>query len=602
MIDSEVPSDSSGSCPDPSLQVRERELAFHVQQYRTFISQSSEGMWRCDSLRPIPLSLPVDEQVAAIFAHSHLAECNDAMAKMHGFSHAGEMMGVPVSSFLNPHDDHAVEFLRKFIAANYRLTDHESRERGADGKVRFYSSHLMGIVRDGYLLGAWGTQRDVTEQRLAREALEKDITDRVNAEKASREAAEQARLASQAKSRFLANMSHEIRTPLGIIMGFTELALSATDPMEIRNCLEAVKRNGQLLSQIIGDVLDFSKIEASRLELESTSVSLPHLLGEIHAHLGFKAAQKGIELWIDPQAPLPENITTDPTRLRQILVNLIGNAIKFTNEGTVGLRVMSGSALEAGAPIRLRFEVEDTGIGIAKRFHKDLFQPFMQVDDSATRKFSGTGLGLMLSKQLTQALGGDLFLIESKPNQGTKFGLEIDAGIFDGQFLQPGNVRVSDPEINSERPPDPLLQKIRILSVDDSADNQLLVHHYLRPTGTKLEFASNGMEALKMVQRNDYDVILMDLQMPKMDGNEATRRLRNLGFTMPIFALTAHALHEERDRALRDGFTDYLTKPLSKASLLEALSNAATNRLQWRDQAPKNNFRSPYESSDHLCP
>lgn len=667
-----------------SLEKSRRELAFHLKQYQSFISQSSEGVWRFETARPIALGdlsdASTDSLLTELFEHAFLAECNDSMARMYGFEKAEELTGKPLRELMIPEDPRNIEYLKAFARSGFRLENAESVERDRHGNLRHFSNNLVAIIEDGYLTGAWGTQRDITDQKNAREALEAsekkfrrifdsnivgiffwrpqgeislanseflrligltrdeftqkglgwrdlteegtlpaqpgtivekeflrrdggripvmvggaeldpetqtgvafaiDISDQKRAEKASREMAEQARLANQAKSRFLANMSHEIRTPLGVILGFTDLAMDADDPSEVREYLTAIRRNGQLLSQIIGDVLDFSKIEASRIELENKKISLPRFLSEVESLLAMKAQQKGLVFQIQPHGELPESILTDPVRLHQVLVNLIGNSIKFTARGSVTLSVQSGEKLEEGRDLRLEFLVRDTGIGIPPEFHQELFQPFMQVDNSLTRQFGGTGLGLLLAKQLARALGGDLRLLESYPGSGTVFSVTINGGAFDGARWVHSTRPSPRPEKPSALESGPDLSDRRILIVEDSKDNQILVEHYLRGTRARLAFAANGREALDLAHASGFDLVLMDLQMPVMDGYEAMKRLRDEGYTRPIVALTAHALREEKEKAMRSGFTDYLTKPLSRGTLFETITKHLKQGLQ----------------------
>ncbi len=401
--------------------------------------------------------------------------------------------------------------------------------------------------------------------KLVEDLAEKEAT-RNEIEKAKRAAEE----ANRAKSQFLANMSHEIRTPLGVITGFSDLALSSSPtPDEMRNYLTTIKRNSQQLTTLVGEILDLSKIEANKLEVEKIRFSLPKLLDEVVNSLALRANEKGIDLVLELEKPIPECILTDPTRLRQILVNLIGNAIKFTEKGRVTVSAELLSIAEIGADVRLRVTIKDTGIGISPEHRDGLFLPFHQGDTSMTRKYGGTGLGLMLSKQLARALGGDLEMRESELGLGSVFTFTIEGGPFEG-FWDPTSAAKAATADVAPHLSQPLSGK-RILLAEDVKDNQILFSRYLKRAGAWIDIANNGAEAITMIEKQNYDVILMDIQMPILDGLGATSQIRALGHRVPIIALTAHALREEREKALGGGFDDYLTKPLSSTTLVETI-------------------------------
>lgn len=376
----------------------------------------------------------------------------------------------------------------------------------------------------------------------------------------------QAERASQAKSAFLANMSHEIRTPLGAIMGFVDLLKeSGLDHDEVANYLAIIDRNSHHLLRIIDDILDLTKVEAGKMVIENLEFSLIQFMADFSSLTGMKARENGIVFEFTASTLLPEFIISDPTRLRQILSNIVGNAVKFTEKGRVELAV----SYDGG---HLEFRVMDTGRGISKEQRSSLFQAFSQADPSTTRKFGGTGLGLILTKNLSQALGGDFVLIESEIGKGSTFAVNI-------QVKTPANVKLvplkavriapdSDIRIN---PNDIDLTGFDILLVEDSPDNQFLIQKMLGKTGAKITLANNGAEGVKFAQAHNYNVILMDIQMPVMDGHDAVRTLRSQNYSGPIIALTAHAMKEERERAIASGFSHFLTKPIHRKSLMELL-------------------------------
>ncbi|NJM09651.1 MAG: response regulator [Bdellovibrionaceae bacterium] len=266
---------------------------------------------------------------------------------------------------------------------------------------------------------------------------------------------------------------------------------------------------------------------------------------------------------------------TDPTRLRQILTNLIGNAIKFTEKGHVTLSVRMASPPKAGTPVRLEFTVADTGIGIPSELKEKLFQPFTQLEVSTSRRFGGTGLGLTLSKQLVQALGGDLSLQTSVVGQGSTFAFSVSAGTFEGDLVMDGRCvpgpAVAQPYAHQDE--QQVFNGKRVLVIEDSEDNQLLISRYLGAVGIQVDLASNGFEGLEKLEKSLYDLVVLDIQMPGMDGHQVARTLRDKGFVQPIIALTAHAFKEDRERAFRNGINEYLTKPINRSVLLRTLSN-----------------------------
>ena len=370
--------------------------------------------------------------------------------------------------------------------------------------------------------------------------------------------------ANRAKSEFLANMSHEIRTPIGAIMGFIDVVRSSgqltTENFEFLSV--AVRNSNQLLA-IVDDILDLSKVEAGRITIENTEFSFRHLVQDIIVSRTLAANEGGICLNAEIDTGVPEVIRSDSVRVRQILMNLINNAIKFTPKGSVTVRVGYENS-------RLRISVTDTGIGIGPEQVKKLFQPFSQADSSTTRKFGGTGLGLTLSRKLAELLNGTLTLERSEPNKGSTFVFEfpVEAVVETVVGQSPAKPSVS---VASAASPVSFAGK-RILLVEDSPDNQLLVSTFLRKTECELLIANNGKEGVRMLESEPVDVVLMDIQMPVLDGHEATRLLRSRHFSKPVIALTAHAMREERERSRESGFTDYLTKPIHKSDLIEMLS------------------------------
>ncbi|KHD89723.1 MAG: histidine kinase [Bdellovibrio sp. ArHS] len=368
----------------------------------------------------------------------------------------------------------------------------------------------------------------------------------------------QAEQASQLKSLFLANMSHEIRTPLAAIIGFSELLKDTNlSETERHQYLDVIQRTGENLTRIINDILDLSKVEAGHLEIERSSFSLSHLLDDIHVLMVARAHGKPLHIEFNRRGIVPDTVTTDPLRLRQVLTNILGNAIKFTDQGYVRMTYeVSGNSLV--------FTIKDTGVGISGEKRSLLFQPFSQVDNSISRKYEGTGLGLVLSRRLAEMMGGTVNLEESQVGKGSTFIIRI--ALEPSAPSQKGFQLPKKDFINNKQ-----LSETSILLVDDVEDNRLLIQRMLSKRGAKLTLATNGEEGLHKALNENYDIILMDIQMPIMDGYTATKKLRQAGYKKPIIALTAHAMKDDRERCLEAGCTDYLTKPVHVEALVQTI-------------------------------
>ncbi len=428
-----------------------------------------------------------------------------------------------------------------------------------NGEVRWMKGLGESVYDEqGNVVRVIGLNWDSTQEHLAAEAV--------------RESEQRAQAASISKSEFLANMSHEIRTPMTAVLGYTELLTRGEADPEKLDYLRTIKRNGNFLLEIINDILDLSKIEAGGLEIDRTSFAPHQLVGDVHALMSVRASEKKLALDVVYKGHIPAQVESDPKRLKQILVNLIGNAIKFTERGKVTLEV----DFRPGEEPQLQFDVVDTGIGMTEQQQARLFQPFSQGDASVTRAFGGTGLGLAISQRLAEMLGGRISAT-SAFGEGSTFSCLISAGDVDmEQLVLPAAGSVVDTESTPSVLPD---LDCRVLVVDDRRDVRFLARHFLTRSGAEVELAEDGLQALEIItgklrgESPQIDLILLDMQMPRLDGYQTASRLRDIGCECPIVALTADAMQGDMNRCLASGCNDYLSKPINSATLIQLVAD-----------------------------
>ena len=528
---------ASGLARDITAQ-RENETRF-TDLFETL----QEGVYFCDS-------------------EGKLLDVNPAMVHMLGYSHREELVGTTIGNlyFERPVDLFPIRQRTPFSSSVTR----EITLRRKDGQpvTCIDNSNTVGAP-SGHMIRHQGTLVDITIRKQAEVELQM-----------AKEAAEAANVA---KSAFLAHISHEIRTPMNAVLGMTELALDTTLTEEQREYLTMVRDSGKTLLGLINDILDFSKIEAGKLDLEITDFSLRNSISEMVKIFGVRARQNGLELSSSVAPDVPDALLGDPGRLRQILSNLVDNAIKFTKQGGIALRIETD--LRTADEICVHFAVEDTGIGIPQDKQDLIFEAFSQADNSTTRKYGGTGLGLSISSRLVSMMGGKIW-VESEANEGSVFHFTARFNL-QKQTKRRLNRRVANSKSTPPYSHGDRRRKLHILLVEDNPINQLLTQRLIDKRGDTLVVAGSGREALALLEKQAFDLILMDIQMPEMSGIEVTAAIREkekgTGQRIPIIATTASAMKEDKDRCLEVGMDAYLAKPIDKNALFEAMEMLVDN-------------------------
>jgi signal transduction histidine kinase/CheY-like chemotaxis protein len=563
--------------PNPYLVAKERELttpsgrvltlinpAYMTRQVHELAASQTGNKARITSLTPLnPRNMPDDWEADALRAFEDGEQEVCTTADIDGRSYVRLMRPLLVEQGC----------LKCHAQQGYKLGDVRGGISVAVPADAIWGEHdyQAATVLVGYgilwVLGAVGLI--VGGRRLGR--LEAASVENENSLHAAMQAAQ---AANRAKSEFLANMSHEIRTPMTAIMGYAELLRDSAARADDAAVADIIRRNGEHLLGILNDILDLSKIEAGRLSSERAACSPEALVANVVSLMRVRADEKKLPLEVRYVGPIPEHIHTDTLRLRQVLLNLVGNAIKFTEAGSVHVLVQLVSPEDGrtGAA-KLQFQVVDTGIGMPPEHVAVLFRPFVQADAALNRQFGGAGLGLAISKRLAEMLGGEI-AVESRPGKGSTFTLTVDPGPLESvpMIEHPGEAVFRGAAVRAA-PVGRILADCRVLLAEDGPDNQRLISLLLTKAGAEVSVAENGQAALEqalaaVAEGRPFDLILMDMQMPLLDGYQATRELRTRGYRGPVVALTAHAMAEDRQKCLDAGCDDYLSKPIGRETLI----------------------------------
>jgi PAS domain S-box-containing protein len=487
---------------------------------------------------------------------------NDAVCKIYGYSRE-EILGLSSFLIIVPDEEkpRLIEKLRLRITGEREQSSGETQIIRKDGNIIDIEYRVRNIQVDGQMQ-MLSIIRDVTDKKLNEEQLRKE-----------KERAETAEIARRIGEQFLANMSHEIRTPMNAIVGFTDIMLKTPLTPDQHQYLEAIKMSGDNLLVIINDILDFSRMRSGKIPIENRGFRLSHVTAMCIELMHPKASEKGIDLSVNIDKNVPDELMGDPTRLNQVLINLAANAIKFTSKGGVSINVKLLS--EKKDNIELEFTVKDTGIGIPKDKLSTIFEAFTQANNDTARRYGGTGLGLAIVKQLAELQGGSV-AVSSEEGKGSCFYFRIK--------YKRNNVSFVNPTTISKNGKEKRLKNLNVLLVEDNAMNQLLARKVLSDWGWNIMVVENGIEAIDKVTQNDFDIVLMDIQMPEMDGYEATRQIRNTlpeaKRHVPIMAMTAHVMPSEEERCYNAGMNGYISKPFDTQTLytkIESIIEASRN-------------------------
>lgn len=514
------------------------------EKYRTFINETHEGIYRFELEKPLNTKLPLPQQLDHIYQNARLGECNKAFANIYGYS-TEELVNLKLREFhVKIKSQGGKKLIENFISSGYQLKNSVNEEETKDGQKLYVSKNITGIIINDKLISAWGSQSNVTERKKYEEQL-----------KITKEKAEES---DKLKSAFLANMSHEIRTPLNGILGFSYL-LSKEElrKNQKEKFNKIIKHNGKQLLNIINDILDISKLEAHQLTLYSSTFSLNELIKEIETlylnneklikkqikfttHLGLKTNN--------------DHIIADRERIMQILQNLINNAVKFTEQG----KIECGYEQKGH---KLKFYVKDTGSGISKEKQQEIFERFSQEKRNYKQNVDGTGLGLSIAKGLLDLMGGEIW-VDSEIEKGSTF-----------YFTIPLEKAKENKHAENNQQSNPDFSDKTILIVEDDYNSYLLLRTILKEYKCKIIYADTSYKAIENVKKNpDIDLILMDIRLPQMDGLTATKEIKKIREDVYIIAQSAYAMSEDKEKSIKAGCSDFLSKPIDKAELIEIVN------------------------------
>ncbi|MDK9693706.1 MAG: PhnD/SsuA/transferrin family substrate-binding protein [Sulfurimonas sp.] len=559
------------------LRDAQEELKNREQLLELFFRQSMHGFFFMMLDEPVEWNDSVDKEKALdyIFAHQRITKINEAMLGQYGASEE-EFLGFTPTDFFAHNLQEGREVWREFFDKGTLHVN--TNERKLDGTSMIIDGDYICLYdKEGHITGHFGVQREVTEDIRAKESL--------------KEAKEEAERANSSKSIFLANMSHEIRTPMNAILGFSEILLGTDVDARQRNYLQKIVSSSKILLDIINDILDFSKIEASKMEIEHKEFELGNILSKLKMMFKQKAIEKGIGIGCELTQNLPSIIVADELRITQVLINLVGNALKFTKEGIIKIEFSVTRRGEKEATLHIC--VSDSGIGMSKEQITKLFQPFSQADSSITRKYGGTGLGLSISAGLVRAMGGEL-QVKSSEGVGSEFYFDIDVGVVSWEKIEMAQEQTAE---TVHAYPD--LSHVKLLLVEDYEINQEIVTEILKKIKITPEIANNGKEAVEifLTKPEYYDIILMDLQMPIMSGYEATKIIREHNKKIPIIALTAAAMIEDKAKVLQAGMNEHLSKPINSDMMLATIAKYFDAAFEMKQNSVSENENSVLDTS-----
>ncbi|MBN1387829.1 MAG: PAS domain S-box protein [Bacteroidales bacterium] len=526
----------------------EEALYKSEERYKNFISQVSDAVYRFEFTDPIPINMPIEEQIDCIYERTHLAECNPAFLRMYNIDDEADIIGKTILDFYGTKDNPQNRYVTgQFIKSGYKTENNITEEIDSRGNRKYINNNTLGIVKDGYLMRIWGTQTDITEQKNSENEL---ILAKQKAEESNR-----------LKTHFLANMSHEIRTPMNSIIGFVELLqkLDLTSE-EKENFISTMQESGQRLLDTINNIIEMSKIETENIRPVFSETHIPEITDYLSGLFKPQTDEKGLKLIINNDTKIGQlKVLTDRNLLISILSNLLKNAVKFTQKGIIEL----GNLVENDSLI---FFIRDSGIGIPIDHQEIIFDRFVQADLALSRPYEGSGLGLSIAKSYTEILGGKIWF-ESKEREGSTFYLSIPYK----REMEHSTVKKNEAAMNEKKYE--IKPGLNVLIAEDDDANFLYLEKVLINIGAKVTRTTNGYDTVEKVREDpEVNLVLMDVKMPEINGWDATRSIREFNKDIPIIATTAYALTGDREKSLEAGCNDYLAKPIRKDDLLRIIS------------------------------